>query len=121
MSGPTRVHSGDGVRNKALFEKFAAEQETWNQRVGIDLTYESLDGRRACRIAAHHAPADLLSLSPTQREELTTWLTPAFLAMYDALDGPLRSMAREVRTATVATFQDGAPPALNNEGADLPA
>ena len=113
------LDSGDGIRNKAVFEKIAAEQETWNEKVGIDLNYESMDGRRACRIATHHAPTDLLSLSPTDREELQAWATKAFLAMYDALDGPLRSMAKAVRNATAPSLQVNAPPALNS-GTDLP-
>jgi Domain of unknown function (DUF4268) len=43
------LDSGDEVRNSALFEKFEAEQETWNQKGGFEMTYEGMDGRRACR------------------------------------------------------------------------
>ncbi len=100
------LDSGDAVRNSALFEKFAAEQETWNQKVGFDLTYEDMDGRRACRIATHHSPTDLLNLTATDRDDLLAWATTAFLAMYDALDGPLRSTAKNVRSISVAGLQD---------------
>ena len=107
------LDSGDGIRNRALFDEFAAEQEMWNEKVGIDLIYESMDGRRACRIATHHPPRDLLAMSLAEREELRVWATEAFLAMYDALDAPLRSTARIVRNATAPSPQMTAPTALD--------
>lgn len=106
------LDSGDGVRNRALFEKFASEQEAWNHAVGFPMTYESMDGRRACRIATHHSPTDLLNMPATDRDELKAWATKAFLAMYDALDGPLRSTAKAVRNASVG-------PAHENTASDV--
>lgn len=97
------LDSGDGIRNTALLDKFESEQAIWNERVGFDLAYEPLEGRRACRIATHYTPVDVLALTPSAKEDLVTWAVEAFLAMYDALDKPLRATAKSIRDASVAT------------------
>lgn len=107
------LDSGDGIRNRALFETFVAEEEKWNEEVGFDLTFDGMDGRRACRIATHHPPSDLLAMSSAEREELRAWATDAFLAMYDALDNPLRSAAKIARGAAAPTPQMATPTALD--------
>lgn len=93
---------GDGIRNRALLEAFASQREAWNAEAGLQLTFESLEGRRACRIATHHPPRDLLTASASERQELRAWATQAVLAMYDALDTPLRSTAKGLRNSTAA-------------------
>ena len=89
---------GDEHRNKALFDQFAEEQDAWVEAVGFELSFERMDGRRACRIASHHPAIDLLATSAGDHTAIVTWGTRTFLHMYDAFDQALRSKAKAIRT-----------------------
>lgn len=94
------LDSGDKERNKALFDEFEKERDEWEEAVGLELSFERLDERRASRIAAYHPPVDLASgLTGDQRELLVSWATRALLAMFDKMNDPLRARAKALRSA----------------------
>lgn len=95
------LDSGDESRNRALFDAFEVEKDIWANRAGVELTFERLDGKRACRIANYHAAVELLTLSRGEREELVQSVTERFLAMYSALDQALRARAKTIREARI--------------------
>ncbi|MFL1596226.1 DUF4268 domain-containing protein [Rhodococcus ruber] len=97
---------------KQLFDQFATERAHWEARVGAGaFSWERLDDKRASRIAIYH-PLDLDD--EQQRQEAEEWAVTTLIAMYDALNEPLRSAANTVRASAI-TRDDFA-----NDFADVP-
>ncbi|QRI75046.1 MULTISPECIES: DUF4268 domain-containing protein [Rhodococcus] len=85
---------------KDLFDTFAADRAHWETRSGVGpLSWERLDDKRACRIAIYH-PVDLDD--DRQRDAVRDWAVTTVLALFDALDEPLRRAADTVRVAAAA-------------------
>lgn len=91
---------GDLNRNQSLFDEFHSDRQHWQDAVGLILSWERLEGKRACRIAAHHPPIDLVEeLGSAARKEVVDWGIASLVAMIDVMNGPLRSRAKELRGA----------------------
>ncbi len=107
------LDSGTGDRNERLFAQMAAEKKVWEQSVGTELSWEELDGRRACRIAACHT---LDIDDDVSRGEAKNWAVLTLGAMYGAMNSELRSRAAAIRKAALAA-QDAALAAAHDAGA----
>lgn len=99
------IDSGDAYVNKALFDGLNADASAWEAKVGQPLSWERLDDKRACRIAAYHDINDLSD--PAERELLKAWAVRTILGLFDAMNTPLRSRARELREAMKVQLQLG--------------
>jgi hypothetical protein len=89
---------GDRARNKALFDEFETSRDHWQTKVGTELSFERLDDRRASRIGAYHPPVHLAEGFPdAEREQLVAWGVQTLKSMFDAMNEPLRSRAKELR------------------------
>jgi len=96
---------GDKALNKALFDEMAVEAERWAADTGLRLDWQRLDHRRSSRIAVQDQP---ISFDDTDaRTRSCTWATDVTVRMYDALNQPLRSRAREFRQGGVALGETG--------------
>jgi hypothetical protein len=89
--------------NNALFDEFAADAASWQTKLGLELSWERLDDKRASRIATYR-PVDLDD--PVDRDVARQWAVDALVAMYNTLNTPLRAAAEVGR----AEFADPAPP-----------
>lgn len=75
------------------------DRAIWEGKVGFDLSFERMDDKRACRIAAHH-PAIYLSaeMEPWSRRQVVDWGVTSLVAMMiDALNIHLRERAKALR------------------------
>ena len=97
---------GDQDRNKALLDQFALEAEKWSAAVGTELTFERLDDKRASRIAVHHA---LDIDDDASRSDASEWAAQTIVAMYDAMNEPLRARAARLREAAAQAVQGAVP------------
>lgn len=88
-----RLDCGDPGRNSSLLELMDATSTQWAVASGVDLEFERLPGRGVCRIAAHHPPVDLLTVSEAERTGLVVWAVRTVVAMHDAMDVTLRGRA----------------------------
>ena len=96
------LDTGDGETNKRIFDTFAANQPTWADQTGLELSFERLNERRASRIAAYHPVA---LDEPNSEADARSWAVATLTSMYDALNGPLRNIAAEIRK-TIAIERD---------------
>ncbi len=82
---------GDRDRNKALFDHVREHVDAPD----LDLSWERLPDRRACRIAAYydHVPP----YDADRKAEALAWATQSFLSMYGVYDPVLRSTAKELQ------------------------
>jgi len=97
------IDTYNGDLNKALFDEFAADADSWETQVGLDLSWERLDDKRASRIAAYrHVDLD----DPADRDAARQWAVNALVAMYNTLNTPQRAAAKVRR----AEYADPAPP-----------
>ena len=87
-----------GAPAKVLFDELAAARDRWDAAVGLPLSWERLDGRAVCRIAAYH-PLDIDD--ETSRAEAKQWVVDTAEKMYVALDRELRSRAMALRASAV--------------------
>ena len=99
---------GDAGRNKRLFDDMAAGSAHWEAGVGVPLSWERLDDKRACRIAAYH-PLDLDD--PSSRASAKEWALATLDKMFAALNTEPRNRAKAIRQA-------GPPGAISSGGAD---
>ena len=104
------LDTGSLDTTKALYDDFDAERQHWQQITGIELSWEPLPDRRACRIAAYR-DFDLAN----QRAEAIDWLTDTLIHLHDALNEPLRNTAK-----TRASTRLGTSPHSANEVVDNP-
>ncbi|MFQ6172150.1 hypothetical protein ACK8HX_11130 [Oryzobacter sp. R7] len=88
-----RLDCGDPGRNTSLLELMDATSSQWAVASGVDLEFERLPGRGACRIAAHHPAVDLLTASEAERMGVIVWAVRTVVAMHDAMDVTLRGRA----------------------------
>jgi hypothetical protein len=91
---------GDKARNELLFDE-AAASAPWVPPLQPGLVFERLDDKRACRIAAYREFDPAALPEPAAREDALTWARECLIAMYDALNEPLRKRAKELRTEAV--------------------
>jgi hypothetical protein len=82
---------GDRDRNKALFDHVREHVDAPN----LDLSWERLPERRACRIAVYYD--DVPPYDADGKAEALAWATQSFLSMYAVYDPVLRSTAQELR------------------------
>jgi len=97
------IDSGDAGVNKELFDEFQADAAAWEAKVGLPLTWERLDDKRASRIAVYHPVGDLAD--DAERAELKAWAADTSVAIYDAMNEQLRTRARELRDAAKSQQQ----------------
>jgi hypothetical protein len=90
---------GDQVRNEALLDE-AVQGAAWVPPLPTDLAFERLDGKRACRIAAYLDFDPATQPDPGVREAELGRARERLIAMYDALNEPLRKRAKELRGQT---------------------
>lgn len=93
---------GNKERNKALIDTFIAEADRWNSAAGTALSYERLENKRASRIAAYH---DLDLQDPAARASGLDWAVTTLDRMFTAMNEPLRSRARELRSLDPSTAE----------------
>jgi hypothetical protein len=106
------LDAGDKARNKLLFDEMANQAAKWDELVGTTLTWERLDDRRACRIAAYHT-VDLDD--GTARSQAKEWAVNTLSAMYGVLNSELRSRASTIRKEAVAA-EDAAMASAHDAG-----
>ncbi|TKV57080.1 DUF4268 domain-containing protein [Nakamurella flava] len=92
------IDSGSADLNKRLFDEIHSEAADWEETLG-QLSWERLDDRKACRIASYQPVSDLEDSD--ERERLIVWAARTLVAMYDRMDGVLRSRAERLRTSTI--------------------
>ena len=84
---------------KALFSHMADERKRWDDAVGVALSWERLDGKRVCRIAAYH-PFDVDS--EASRTEGKAWAVARADKMLSGLDTELRQRGAAVKASLIA-------------------
>jgi hypothetical protein len=88
------LDTGDKDVTKQLFDEFASRANEWEKVIGIGLTWERLDDKRASRIAAYHP---LALEDEVARDAARQWAVSALLKMFNALNSQLRSRAKALR------------------------
>lgn len=106
------LDKGDKELNKRLFDEFASRAEAWKSAVGLELSWERLDDKRASRIAAYH-PLELEDAA--SRDAARTWAISGLLKMFNALNDQLRSRAKALRDEQSA-FHDVAGSTAHDAG-----
>jgi hypothetical protein len=87
---------GDKARNETLLDE-AVAASAWAPAVTTALAFERLDDKRACRVAAY-LPFDVSKeQDPELRAAAVTWAVDHLVAMYDSMNEPLRSRAKQLR------------------------
>lgn len=99
------IDTYNSVVNKAVFDHFADQADEWEAKVGFSLDWERMDDNRASRISTS-LPLDLDD--QTSRAEVRAWATSALVAMFDALNTELRTVAKRLRTQNATALADGA-------------
>ena len=115
------IDSGNEQRNKDLFDELFGELTIWEHKVGVPLSWERLDDRRACRVAAY---ADHFDVDDAPRRgSLHTWAVKTVVALHDAMNQHLRLRARQLRDAALAQSVEstGSSTEATNTGSRLPA
>ena len=74
------IDVGDALRNKAIFDFFAAEKAELEAAMGEALSWGRLDAKRACRIAVIR-PDTAIDNAPTQGDEMRAWLVARLLKL----------------------------------------
>lgn len=109
------LDAGDKELNKRLFDELATGAAGWEEAVGMRLSWERLDDKRASRIAAYH-PLDLEN--EASRNATRTWSSSLLLKMFSALNDQLRSRAKALRNEASAD-RDAAASLAHDEGSDV--
>ena len=100
------IDMGNRALNKALFDQIYAEADHWAAETGLALDWQRLDERRASRIAVHHSA---FSFDDDEaRGEAKAWAVSVILKLYQALNGTLRSRARDLRQGQQAVAEEDA-------------
>lgn len=100
----TYIDTGNGAMNNRLFDEFFAAAQAWEARVGLPLTWERLDGRRASRIASYR---EVDIDDPVSRTAGVAEASRVLVAMHKALNDPLRDRGKAIR-AEVSASSDAA-------------
>jgi hypothetical protein len=98
------VDSGIAYVNKKLFDELQADASVWEAKVGQPLSWDRLDDKRACRIAAYRPIVDLSDAA--ERASLKAWAVATILGLYDSMNEPLRTRGRELREVFKAGSQE---------------
>lgn len=106
------IDTGHKKFNKELFDEFASNAEKWNRAVGFPLSWDRLDDKRASRIATYR---ELDLNDAASRSEARQWSSAALVAMFNALNEPLRARARQIRHAAAAVV-DAAETKAHDDG-----
>lgn len=69
------IYRGTASENKDLFSRLVSEKETIEAEIGEALSWEELDGKRACRIALYREGSVALA---EQHDEYVVWLIDRF-------------------------------------------
>lgn len=93
------IDMGNAELNKRLFDEFAADGRQWEQRVGVPLSWERLDGKRASRIGAYRE-VDLED--PNSRATIRAEAARVLVAMHRALNEALRTRGKAIRDEAAA-------------------
>ena len=84
------IDTGDGVRNKAIFDALYAQREALEPELGPDVRWDRLDERRASRLAAYHPVPDAPPVD--ENGELVTWAMGTMARWNDALRPRLKNL-----------------------------
>lgn len=81
------IDVGDAAENKSIYDWLLIRRAEFEEKMGVQLDWERLDARRACRIAAvrHNSSVDTIA---AQGEELRPWLVEHLLKL-KAIFGPI--------------------------------
>lgn len=110
------LDTGDQTVNKRLFDEFANEASHWEQAVGLKLSWERLDEKRASRIGAYH---EIDLDDQTVRVEAHLWAVATLGALFAAMNEPLRNRAVAIRKK-VASERDVVAADAHGNGAGGP-
>ena len=77
------IDTGDGQRNKALFDELYARREQLEPALGPGVSWERLDDRRASRVGVYHKVPDTPPVDENQ--DLITWAVTTMVRWSDAL------------------------------------
>ncbi|MFV3112817.1 DUF4268 domain-containing protein [Gordonia amicalis] len=97
------IDTNDRAVNRQLLREFAENRAMWESEVGFALSWEPMDERIACRIAAYRQ-VDLTDAN--SRPGTVEWAADALVSMYNTLNGPLRLRAKELRAAPFDSSPD---------------
>jgi hypothetical protein len=85
------LDTGDESATKKLFDRLATLRPAIEADFGEALSWERMDDRRACRIAAYKAGS--ITSSPSQLRELQKWGVDTLVKLRAAINGPfIRAM-----------------------------
>lgn len=77
------IDNGDADANKRLFNSLQAQREAIEAEVGLVLSWERLDDRRASRVAAYHSGS--ITDDPKHLETVKAWAIDKMLRFHRAL------------------------------------
>lgn len=89
------LDTGEQLSTKALFDYLERDSTAIEQTIGLKLSWERLDGKRASRLATYRLAPDLSA--PAEAKIAADWAANAIVRFIDALDDPLRQQARALR------------------------
>jgi hypothetical protein len=84
------IDHDDKVQNERLFEDFRRRQKEIESELGLPLSWQKLEEKRACRIAVIRSVTE----PETEREELIDWGIKMFVKLRDIFDPLIREQAR---------------------------
>lgn len=88
----------DGELVKTLFDQFAAAAEDWQSKIGVPLTWERLDSKRASRIAAYRDAFELTD--DAARGLALQWAAATTRKFLEVLEPELRAKALQLRQSS---------------------
>ncbi|WP_157985206.1 DUF4268 domain-containing protein [Lentzea terrae] len=99
---------GDKELTKALFDHFHGNRAELEQDLGLKLSWERLNERRASRLAIYRENFDLHN--PDEVEQVALWTVDQVAKLHGKLDTQLRTLAKEIRSQQIgATAVDESP------------
>jgi hypothetical protein len=75
------IDRGDAPSNKALFDELSSARESAEQDFGEALSWERLDGKKACRVAVYRPGS--IEDGPQTLEIVRTWMVEHLLRLRD--------------------------------------
>jgi Domain of unknown function (DUF4268) len=95
------IYRGDGEENTYIYKQLYAQKDAIEAAFGGDLTWEPLEGKRACRIKSEMAGN---ILDRDQWPAMIEFMTGAMVRMENAFREPLAAINRKLRTGERAAL-----------------
>ena len=89
--------AGDQAKNKRVFDELYADHVRLESKVGVDLSWERLDDKRASRIAVYRPGA--ITDDPETLADLRAWVVETMARFFGVLAGPAEHALAEAETS----------------------